>query len=101
MANPRRPAKIAMLPASDGNKLWGQKFSPDGRILATAYYDRIFLWASQPRLLRSLDAPVTSPPQAAVGNGYAVPFRPQDIAFSPAGASWPVPPALIRSPCGT
>jgi WD40 repeat protein len=89
VANPRRPVKIATLPCCDGNLLWGQAFSPDGQILAAAYYDQIFLWdlasPARPRLLRTLDAAVTSPPQAAVGNSDAVPFSPQDIAFSPDG----------------
>ncbi len=83
IANPRRPAKIAVLPASDGNVLCGEAFSPDGQILATAYTDRIFLWdvasAARPRLLRTLAAPVTpviQPPP---------PFSPQDITFSPDG----------------
>lgn len=47
VANPRRPVKIATLPCCDGNTpnlLWGQAFSPDGRILAAAYYDQILLW---------------------------------------------------------
>jgi len=89
VANPRRPVKIATLPCCDGNLLWGQAFSPDGQILAAAYYDQIYLWdvadPARPRLLRTLDAAVTSPPQAAVGNSLAVPFSPQDIAFSPDG----------------
>ena len=89
VANPRRPAKIATLPGGDGNLMWGQTFSPDGRILATAHYDKIFLWdvtsPARSRLLRTLDASVTSPPQAAVGNSNQVPFSPQDLAFSPDG----------------
>jgi len=89
VANPRRPVKIATLPCCDGNLLWGQAFSPDGQILAAAYYDQIYLWdvadPARPRLLRTLDAAVTSPPQAVVGNSLAVPFSPQDIAFSPGG----------------
>jgi WD40 repeat protein len=89
VADPRRPAKIATLPGSDGNLMWGQAFSPDGRILATARYDKIFLWdltsPARPRLLRTLDASVTSPPQVAVGNSNQVPFSPQDLAFSPGG----------------
>ena len=83
LANPRRPARIAMMPADDGTQLWGEAFSPDGQILATAYTDRIFLWnvasAARPRLLRSLAAPQTpaiKPPPA---------FSPQVIAFSPDG----------------
>ena len=84
VANPRHPAKIATLPATDGNTLWGQTFSPDGRILATAYNDGIVLWdvtsPARPRLLRSLNAPVTSPPRDGVGTGS------QDLAFSPDGS---------------
>jgi WD40 repeat protein len=64
------------LPASDGNVLCGEAFSPDGQILATAYTDRIFLWdvasAARPRLLRTLAAPVTPVIQPP-------PFSPQDI----------------------
>lgn len=89
VADPRHPVKIATLPATDGSLLWGQAFSPDGQILATARYDRIFLWdmasPARPRLLRTLDASVTSPAQAAVGNSDQVPFSPQDLAFSPGG----------------
>jgi WD40 repeat protein len=89
VAHPRDPVKIATLPGTDGSLLWGQAFSPDGQILATARYDRIFLWdmasPARPRLLRSLDASVTSPAQAAVGNSDQVPFSPQDLAFSPGG----------------
>jgi WD40 repeat protein len=81
---------IATLSVSDGDLLPGQAFSPDGRILAVAYYDRIFLWdvagPARPRLLRSLDLPVTPSPQAAAGASNQVPFSPQDIAFSPGGS---------------
>jgi hypothetical protein len=35
VANPRHPVKIATLPATDGNMLWGQTFSPGGQVLAT------------------------------------------------------------------
>ena len=73
VADPRHPARIATLPDTDGNRLWGQAFSPDGKILATGYYDGIVLWdvtsPARPRLLRSLNAPLTSPAEAAVGNG--------------------------------
>jgi hypothetical protein len=68
VADPRHPAMTATLPGSDlrhlNPSLRGQAFSPDGQILATAYYDQVFLWdvasPARPRLLRSLDAPVTS-----------------------------------------
>jgi WD40 repeat protein len=90
VADPRHPAMIATLPGSDlrhlNPSLRGQAFSPDGQILATAYYDQVFLWdvasPARPRLLRSLDAPLTSP----AGNSSEIPFSPQDLAFSPAGS---------------
>ena len=90
VADPRHPAQIATLPGSDlrhlNPSLRGQAFSPDGQILATAYYNQVFLWdvasPARPRLLRTLDAPVTS----AAGNSSEIPFSPQDIAFSPGGS---------------
>jgi len=82
VADPRRPARIAVLPAGGHAPLWGEAFSPGGQILAAAYTDQIFLWdvasAARPRLLGTLAAPV---PQ--VYNGAS--FSPQDIAFSPDG----------------
>jgi WD40 repeat protein len=90
VANPRHPARIATLPATDGNTLWGQAFSPDGRILATGYYDGIVLWdvtsRARPRLLRSLNAALTSPAEAAVGSGGETALGPQAITFSPGGS---------------
>jgi WD40 repeat protein len=90
VADPRHPAMVATLPGSDfrhlNPSLRGQAFSPDGQILATGYYDQVFLWdvasPARPRLLRALDAPVTS----AAGSSDQVPFSPQDIAFSPGGS---------------
>jgi WD40 repeat protein len=82
IANPRRPARIAVVPAGGTAPLWGEAFSPDGQILAAAYTDRIFLWdvanPARPRLLGTLAAPVTQ-----TNNGPS--FTPQDIAFSPDG----------------
>ena len=87
---PQAPGQDSTLSVSDGDLLRGQAFSPDGQILAVAYYDRIFLWdvasPARPRLLRSLDLPVTPSPQAAAGARNEVPFSPQDIAFSPGGS---------------
>ncbi len=84
VADPRRPVKMTTLSDGDGSKLEELAFSPDGQILATARYDRIFLWdmasPARPRLLRALDAPVTSP----AGDG-PIPFSQQDLAFSPGG----------------
>ena len=85
VADPRHPVKMTTLSDGDGSKLWALAFSPDSQILATAHYDRIFLWdmtsPARPRLLRALDAPVTSP--AGDGN---IPISPQDLAFSPGGS---------------
>jgi WD40 repeat protein len=82
VANPRRPVRVAIMPAGGAHPLWGEAFSPNGQILAVAYTDRIFLWdvasAARPRLLGTLAASV---PQ--VYNGAS--FSPQDIAFSPDG----------------
>jgi WD40 repeat protein len=43
VADPARPARIAMLPGVRDTVLWGQAFSPDGRVLAAAYTNRIDL----------------------------------------------------------
>ena len=64
VANLAKPARITTLPSGDDSKLWGEAFSPDGRILA-AYTDRLYLWnvtnPARPRLLRTLAAPVAPP----------------------------------------
>jgi WD40 repeat protein len=82
VANPRRPAKLAVMSADGAQPLWGESFSPDGQVLAVAYADRIFLWdvasAARPRLLGTLAASV---PQVTDGASVS----PQDIAFSPGG----------------
>jgi hypothetical protein len=71
VARLRKPARIAQLRTGDHNLLWGEAFSPDGRILATAFTDRIYLWdlasPARPRLVRVLAAPVTPPSPAACG----------------------------------
>ena len=85
VADPRHPVKMTTLSDGDGSQLEALAFSPDGQILATAHYDKIFLWdmasPARPRLLRALDAPVTSP-----AGGGPIPFSPQDLAFSPSGS---------------
>jgi len=85
VADPRHPVKMTTLSDGDGSKLEELAFSPDGQILATAHYDKIFLWGmaspARPRLLRTLDAPVRSP-----GGGGPIPFSQQDLAFSPGGS---------------
>ena len=84
VADPRHPVKMTTLSDGDGTKLEELAFSPDSQILATARYDKIFLWdmasPARPRLLRTLDAPVTAP-----GGDGNIPFSQQDLAFSPAG----------------
>jgi WD40 repeat protein len=84
VANPRHPVEMTTLSDGDGSQLEELAFSPDGQILATAHYDKIFLWdmasPARPRLLRTLDAPVTAPD----GEG-PIPFSQQDLAFSPGG----------------
>ena len=84
VADPRRPVKMTTLSDGDGSKLEELAFSPDGQILATARYDKIFLWdmasPARPRLLRTLDAPVTYP----AGDG-PIPFSQRDLAFSSGG----------------
>jgi WD40 repeat protein len=85
VADPRHPVKMTTLSDGDGTKLEELAFSPDSQILATARYDKIFLWdmatPARPRLLRTLDAPVTAPE-----GGGPIPFSQQDLAFSPAGS---------------
>ena len=65
VADLAKPARITTLPSGDDSKLWGEAFSPDGRILAAAYTDRLYLWnvtnPARPRLLRTLAAPVAPP----------------------------------------
>jgi WD40 repeat protein len=84
VANPRHPVKMTTLSDGDGSQLEELAFSPDGQLLATAHYDKIFLWdmasPARPRLLRTLDAPVTAPE-----GGGPIPFSQQDLAFSPGG----------------
>ena len=85
VANRRRPVKMTTLSDGDGSKLEELAFSPDGQILATARYDKIFLWdmasPGRPRLLRTLGAPVTYP-----GGDGPIPFSQRDLAFSPGGS---------------
>ena len=85
VTDPRRPVEMTTLSDGDGSQLEELAFSPDGQILATAHYDRIFLWdmasPARPRLLGTLDAPATAPE-----GGGPIPFSQQDLAFSPDGA---------------
>ncbi len=81
VSNPERPAKIATLPGVPNVVLWGQAFSPDGRILAAAYTSQIDLWnvsnPARPRRLTTLASDAAAPP-----HWYGFPGA---IAFSPDG----------------
>ena len=87
----RKPTRIAQLPTRDHSLLWGEAFSPDGHVLATAFTDRLYLWdvadPARPRLLHTLAAPVVPPSPAACGQPCQAPnpFYQGDIAFSPDG----------------
>ena len=86
VTRPRHPVRLAVLSAGFSGALWGEAFSPDGRILAAASTSRMVLWnvadPARPRLLRSLaSAPLRS------DNPGPVPFGVSqgDLAFSPDG----------------
>ena len=86
VTRPRHPARLAVLSAGLSGALWGQAFSPDGRILAAASTTGLVLWnvadPARPRLLRSLAAaPLLS------DNPGPVPFgvTQGDLVFSPDG----------------
>ena len=86
VTRPRHPARLAVLSAGLSGALWGEAFSPGGRILAVASTSGLVLWdvadPARPRLLRSLAAdPLVSdnpgPVPFGVGQG--------DLVFSPDG----------------
>jgi WD40 repeat protein len=60
VTRPRHPVRLAVLSAGLPGALWGEAFSPDGRILAAASTSGLVLWdvadPARPRLLRSLAA---------------------------------------------
>ena len=86
VTRPRHPARLAVLSAGLSGALWGEAFSPDGRILAVASTGRLVLWdvadPARPRLLRSLAAAPLVP-----DNPGPVPFGvgQGDLVFSPDG----------------
>ena len=85
VTRPRHPARLAALPAGSG-ALWGQAFSPDGRILAAASASGLVLWnvadPARPRLLRSLAAaPLVSDNPGPLPHGVSQ----ADLVFSPDG----------------
>ena len=86
VTRPRHPVRLAVLSAGFSGALWGEAFSPDGRILAAASTSRLVLWnvadPARPRLLRSLASAPLLP-----DNPGPVPFGVSqgDLVFSPDG----------------
>ena len=86
VTRPRHPARLAVLSAGSG-ALWGEAFSPDGRILAVASTSGLVLWnvadPARPRLLRRLAVA----PLPLDNTGPPVPFgvTQGDLVFSPDG----------------
>ena len=86
VTRPRHPARLAVLSAGLSGALWGQAFSPDGRILATASTSGLVLWdvadPARPRLLRRLAVAPLVP-----DNPGPLPFGVSqgDLVFSPDG----------------
>ena len=86
VTRPRHPARLAVLSAGCSGTLWGEVFSPDGRVLAAASTSRLVLWnvadPARPRLLRSLATALL-----LSDNPSPVPFGVSqgDLVFSPDG----------------
>lgn len=84
VTRPRHPARLAVLSAGfAGRGLWGEAFSPSGRLLAAASTSELVLWnvadPARPRLLGTLAAPVQTgnPGNFDLGDG--------DLVFSSDG----------------
>lgn len=75
LTTPARPARLAVLPISPAATVKSVSFTPDGRILAAASGDHVFVWNMTARL----PAPATGVPLDA-GNGHA-----DAVAVSPDG----------------
>jgi WD40 repeat protein len=86
VTRPRHPARLAVLSAGLSGALWGEAFSPDGRILAAASTSGLALWnvadPARPRLLRTLAAAPLRP-----DNPSPLPYgvSQNDLVFSPDG----------------
>ena len=86
VTRPRHPVRLAVLSAGLSGALWGQAFSPGGRILAAASTSGLVLWdvadPARPRLLRRLAAA-----PLRWDNPGPVPFGVSqgDLVFSPDG----------------
>ncbi len=85
VADTRHPRRIARLATHDRSQIWGEAFSPDGKLLAAAYDDRLFLWnvadPAKPKILRACQPPSAS---------WAVPWRATSRSC-PTGTCWPAP----------
>jgi WD40 repeat protein len=87
VTRPRHPVRLAVLSAGLPGALWGEAFSPDGRILAVASTTGLDLWdvadPARPRLLRSMAAA----PLPSDNQGPPVPLGvgQDDLVFSPDG----------------
>ncbi len=86
VTRPGHPTRLAVLPAGLPGALWGDAFSPDGRILAAAFTSGLVLWnvadPARPQLLRRLAAapiPQDNPAPVPFGIGQG------DLVFSPDG----------------
>ena len=83
VTRPRHPVRLARLSADFAGSLWGEAFSPSGRILAAASTSELVLWnvadPARPRLLGTLADPVetSNPGNFDLGDG--------DLVFSPDG----------------
>ena len=86
VTRPQHPARLAVLSAGLSGALWGEAFSPDGRILAVASTSGLILWdvadPARPRLLRRLaTAPLVSDNPGPLPHGVSQ----ADLVFSPDG----------------
>ena len=86
VTRPGHPTRLAVLPLGLPGALWGDAFSPDGRILASASTSGLILWnvadPARPRLLARLAAtpiPQDNPTPVPLGIGQG------DLVFSPDG----------------
>ena len=81
VTRPQHPARLAVLSAGLSGALWGEAFSPDGRILAAASTSGLVLWnvadPARPRLLRSLAAAPLGVGQPGPGAVRRGPGRPR------------------------
>jgi WD40 repeat protein len=84
VVRPRHPTRLRELSAGfTGNGLWGEAFSPNGRLLAAASTSELVLWSvadpARPRLLRTFAVPVQTgnPGNYDLGDG--------DLVFSADG----------------